>query len=208
METLLEHFQGSPWAIWALFGLLLLCGMGLPMPEDVILIAAGLITAENGGSWVKAAALMYFGVLAGDSMVFVIGRYFGARLLASRWVHRWLNPAKQARIEKLFARYGSFAFFFARFMPGLRAPIFCSAGAMKVRYVTFVFFDGLAALISVPFFVWLGNFLWRRFGEDLEQLSKAMSKTHTYTLVFAIAVTVGIILIVWYNRRKLARAMN
>ena len=38
-------------------------------------------------------------------------------------------------------------FFVARFLPGLRAAIFCTAGAMRVRYLHFLFFDGVAARV-------------------------------------------------------------
>jgi membrane protein DedA with SNARE-associated domain len=203
MEPLFDLFQGSPLAIWGLLALLVLCGVGLPMPEDIILIAAGLIAGDTGRSWIYTSILMYFGVLAGDSLIFAVGRHFGSRLLALRWTRRWLSPVKQERIERLFARYGSAAFFLARFMPGLRAPIFCTAGAMKARYTQFVLFDGLAALISVPAFVWLGHFLWSRFGDDFGELSGAMSRTHSYTLVFAIVLMTAIVSVVWLNRRKL-----
>lgn len=206
MESLFDLLQGSPLAIWGLFALLILCGLGLPMPEDIILIVGGMIAAETGGSWVYVSMLMYIGVLAGDSLIFAIGRHFGGRLLGLSWTRRWLSPEKQQRIERLFGRYGATAFFLARFMPGLRAPIFCTAGAMKTRYAQFIVFDGLAALVSVPAFVWLGSFLWARFGDDFELLRDAVSRTHHYTLAFAVVVMLAVGGVAWRNRRKFARA--
>ncbi len=203
MEALFDFFQGSPFAIWSLFALLILCGLGLPMPEDIILIAAGLIAEESGRSWIYTSMLMYVGVLAGDSLIFAVGHHFGTRLLALKWTRRWVSDAKQQRIQQLLQRYGATAFFVARFMPGLRAPFFCTAGAMKVRYAQFLLFDGLAALISVPAFVWLGSFLWTRFGDDIEKLSGAMSQTHTYTLILAVAIATAILSTLWWHRGKL-----
>lgn len=205
MDVLLEFVQTSPWAIWGLFALLILCGMGLPMPEDIILIATGVLAAVQESSWVYASVLMYCGVIAGDSLMFMIGRRYGSRLLAARWTRRWLSQEKQQRVTRLLDRFGSTAFFVARFMPGLRAPFFCTAGAMGARYSQFLLFDGLAALVSVPVFVWLGSFLWRKFGEDIEAFSNAMSRTHSYTLAFAVAVVVTIAIVIWCNRRKLAQ---
>ena len=92
--------------------------------------------------------------------------------------------------------------FVARFMPGLRAPIFCMAGTMGVRYLRFAFFDGLAALLSVPVFVWLGSFLWQNFGDDLEQLRGAMSRTHFYTTLFAVGLLIAVITTIWLNRHR------
>lgn len=206
MAALLEYIQSSSLAMWGLLGLLILCGLGLPLPEDVILLAAGLIAGESGGSWIYASVLMYAGVIAGDSLIFGAGRHFGHRLLRLKWTQRLFSPHRQERVQRLFARYGSTAFFLARFMPGLRAPIFGTAGAMKVRYLQFLVFDGAAALISVPFFVWLGSFLWRQFGGNLDELRAAMAQTHSYTLMFALGVLAVVAALVWFNRRRLIRA--
>lgn len=189
--------------MWGLFVLLLLCGIGLPLPEDILLIAAGLVVAESGRSWIFASVLMYVGVIGGDSLIFAVGSRFGRRLLKLSWMRRWLPAEKQERIGALFQRYGSTAFFLARFMPGLRAALFGTAGVMKVRYVRFLVFDGLAALISVPAFVWLGSFLGHKFGDDLGHLAGAISRAHSYTLIFAVGLTLTAIAVLWLNRRKL-----
>lgn len=206
LEALLEYFQGSPLALWGLFAILILCGLGLPMPEDIVLVTAGLIAAESGGSWIKTSLLMYVGVIAGDSIVFIIGRQFGTRLLAMKWMQRMLTPKKRERIEHLFEKYGSAVFFIARFLPGLRAPIFWTAGAMKARYVRFLMFDGAAALVSVPAFVFFGHWLWGKFGDDIEQLTRAASRTHSFTLVIAVVAVIGAGIVVWVIRRRTARA--
>src|SRR5262245_23540812 len=109
MEWLLEFCQASPVALWGLFALLILCGFGLPLPEDIVLITAGLVTAANDESWIGAAIIMYAGVLGGDSLIFGIGRRYGPNLLAKRWTQRWLTPIRQERISQMFARHGSVA---------------------------------------------------------------------------------------------------
>lgn len=205
LEALLDYLQGSPLALWGLFTVLILCGLGLPMPEDIVLITAGLLTAESGGSWLAASLLMYAGVIGGDSIAFAVGRHFGMRLLERRWIQRMLSPQKREKIEKLFEKYGSAVFFVARFLPGLRAPIFCTAGAMKARYIRFLMFDGAAALVSVPAFVFLGHWLWRKFGDDIEQITRATSHTQSVTLVIAALAVVGGGIAIWIIRRR-ARA--
>ncbi|MDB6127622.1 MAG: hypothetical protein JWM35_1518, partial [Verrucomicrobia bacterium] len=91
-ETLVEAFQGSPLSLWGPFGLLLLCGLGLPIPEDVVLVVAGALGEIDGRFWVKVSVVMYFGVLIGDTLIFFAGRQLGARLLASSWLQRILPP--------------------------------------------------------------------------------------------------------------------
>lgn len=191
-ETLLKYFQGSPLALWGPFGVLILCGLGLPLPEDVVLISAGALGEIDGRSWLQVSGVMYGGVMIGDSTIFLTGRYLGQRLLATRWFQRYLSPAKQERVEAHFHRFGSMVLFVARFLPGLRAPVFFTAGSLKVRYWKFLLFDGLAALVSVPAFVWLGHWLWANFHDDLEGLERVLARSHWYSL----GVTGGIIAIV------------
>lgn len=206
LEPLFEYFHGSPLALFGLLGVLILCGVGLPIPEDIILITAGLIAGESNLSWVHTSVLMYFGIIAGDSLVFGIGRHFGCRLLEQRWAHRMLSGEKRDRIRRMFERYGITVFFVARFLPGLRAPIYCTAGAMRASYGKFVLIDSLAALISVPAFVWLGHWIWTRFGDDLAQVSGALSRGHSLTLVVGAVCIAAVIGFTCFALRKSERA--
>lgn len=203
-EALLRYFQDSPLALWGPFGVLILCGLGLPLPEDVVLISAGALGEIEGRSWLHVSGVMYAGVLIGDSTIFLTGRYLGQRLLTTRWFQRYLSPEKQLRVEARFERFGSMVLFVARFLPGLRAPVFFTAGSMKVRYLKFLLFDGLAALISVPVFVWLGHWLWANFHDDLTQLERVIARSQAYSLLTALGLCVVVAAVV-FVRVRLAR---
>lgn len=205
-ETLLKYFQDSPLSLWGPFGVLILCGLGLPLPEDVVLISAGALGQIDGRSWVSVSLLMYAGVMIGDSTIFLTGRYLGQRLLATRWFQRYLSPAKQQRVEVRFHRFGSMVLFVARFLPGLRAPVFFTAGSMKVRYWKFLLFDGLAALISVPFFVWLGHWLWAKFHDDLAQLDRQLARSQWYSLLVTGGIATLVILAIVVRLRRRHRS--
>lgn len=189
-ETLLKYFEGSPLSLWGPFLILILCGLGLPVPEDIVLVAAGALGEIDGRTWMEVSALMYVGVMLGDSTIFFAGRFFGTRLRTSRWFQRYFSVKKQGKVEDLFDRYHSWVLFVGRFLPGLRAPIFFTAGSTRVKFWKFFFLDGLAALISVPFFVWLGHWLWRRFKDDIAQLDRALDRTQTYTMLVAVLLLI------------------
>jgi len=189
-ETLLKYFEGSPLSLWGPFLILILCGLGLPVPEDIVLVAAGALGEIDGRTWMEVSALMYVGVMLGDSTIFFAGRFFGTRLRTSRWFQRYFSEKKQGKVEDLFDRYHSWVLFVGRFLPGLRAPIFFTAGSTRVKFWKFFFLDGLAALISVPFFVWLGHWLWRRFKDDIAQLDRALDRTQTYTMLVAVVLLI------------------
>ena len=145
-------------------------------------------------------------VREGDSIIFLLGRRFGAKLLAWQGTHHLFPPEKQAKVQALFEKHGATVLLIARFLPGLRAPIFSTAGAMRVSYLKFALHDGLAAVLSVPLFVWFGHWLWAKFDEDFQKLNAAMSKTHWFGLA-----VIGLILLgafgVWRWRARY-RARN
>jgi len=200
-ETLLNTFQNSPLSLWGPFFVLLLCGLGLPIPEDIVLIAAGVLGESLGRSWIEVSALMYAGVLGGDCITFFAGRHVGGWLLTSRWFQRIVSPDKQAKVAGFFHRYGPMGLFIGRFLPGLRAPIFFTAGSMKVPFWKMLLFDGVAALISVPVFVWLGHWLWAKFQDDLEQFNRTLSKSQGYALWAGIVIVAASVTVVFLWRR-------
>jgi membrane protein DedA with SNARE-associated domain len=168
MEALIEHLQHlSPVSVHlTLAGILLLCGLGLPIPEDISLISAGYM-AHRGVVNVHTAFFVSFGaVLGGDAIAFWMGRHFGRRLLAWKPMHRLFNVRKQLRVKAYFRKYGSKVIFIGRFLPGLRFSIFVSAGTLGVRPAVFLLFDTMAALLSVPLLVYLA---WG-FGEKIDHV--------------------------------------
>ena len=202
-ETLLRQFEGSPLSLWGPFLVLILCGWGLPIPEDIVLVAAGALGVIDGHTWIHVSMVMYAGVMVGDSMIFLAGRYLGQRLMASPRFQRYFSAKKQAKVEAQFERFGSTVLFVGRFLPGLRAPIFFTAGSLKTRYWKFFLYDGLAALVSVPFFVWLGAWIWTKFQDDLAQLKHALSRTQSYTMIVALFVGAVVVVAIYVQLRRL-----
>ena len=106
--------------LW-LTGILLLCGLGLPIPEDISLIAAGYFSYKGVLQVHRAAVICLAAVLAGDSLAFFMGRYFGRRVLASPFAKRYFTPRRQLRVRAYFRKFGSKVVLVGRFTPGLRS---------------------------------------------------------------------------------------
>src|SRR5688572_7159069 len=70
----------GPYAYAAVFGMLFICGLGVPLPEDITLIAAGMLASAKSISLTGALIVGYIGVLAGDILLFTIGRKYGRRV--------------------------------------------------------------------------------------------------------------------------------
>jgi membrane protein DedA with SNARE-associated domain len=180
------------------FGMLLICGLGLPLPEDITLILAGVLAYEGiADVWVMIGVGMV-GVLLGDSIIFFLGYHYGSRIAKMRLFRRVLSEERlQAARKKMKEKKGYRILFFARFMPGLRAPFFFTAGTLHVPYRTFLLYDGSAALISVPLIVYAAY----HFGGELERVVKIVRKTEQGILI-AILVIVGILAVKYWLAKK------
>lgn len=169
-ESISALSSGAAYA--AVFGVLFICGLGIPIPEDITLLVAGvLITTGHFTLW-GALAAGFFGVLFGDALLFFMGRKFGSRIFGLPGFRRFLTPERIAKAEDRVRRNGHFICFVARFLPGLRAPIFAIAGAMGVRPAVFILQDGFAALISVPVWILLGRWVGENWEEGMRYVKR------------------------------------
>jgi membrane protein DedA with SNARE-associated domain len=197
MEWLLGLLTSHVYA--KLAGILLLCGLGLPIPEDISLISAGYL-AHLGTVEIHSVFLVCFAaVLGGDALAFTVGRMFGTRILASRFGRRYFSPRRQRRVRAYFRTYGSKVVFVARFLPGLRFSIFLSAGMLHVRPYVFIVYDSLAALLSVPFLVYSAWF----FGDKIDHVIK-WAKRSEYGILALVAV-VALYVVIKILRKRRAR---
>lgn len=127
MLSLLELFF-IQFGYAAVFLVLVLCGFGIPIPEDVTLVAGGVISGLGYTNVHIMLVVGLLGVLVGDGIVFMLGRIFGEQILRFKIVSRIMPPKRYAQVQKKFDQYGNRVLFVARFLPGLRSPIFLTAG--------------------------------------------------------------------------------
>ena len=188
MDWLLAQLTSlPPSAVYdTLAGILLLCGLGLPIPEDVSLISAGYLAHRSVVNLHTVFLVCFASVLGGDCIAFMLGRLFGSRLLDSRLARRFFRPRKQIRVRAYFRKYGSKVIFIARFLPGLRFSIYLSAGTLRVRPSVFITYDSLAALVSVPALVYLA---WA-FGEHIDHVVSWARRSEYGILVIVLLAAV------------------
>jgi membrane protein DedA with SNARE-associated domain len=185
----------------AVFIALMICGAGLPLPEDITLVAGGVIAGLGYANVHAMVALAMFGVLLGDSAIFLLGHHYGARILQWRFVARVLTPERYVRVQEKFDQYGNRMLFFARFLPGMRTTVYLTAGTThRVSFLRFLLIDTLAALISVPFWVYLGFF----GADNHEWLVKWLHRGQS-SLWVLVGVLLLTVLVLWWKRRRRTR---
>lgn len=138
---------------------LLISSIGIPLPEDITLVAGGIIAGLGYANVHIMLFFALFGVLMGDLIMFSIGYHFGARVLNWWPFKRVLTPARYQLVQDKFDQYGNRLLFTSRFLPGMRAAVFVTAGLThRISPWRFFLIDGFAAIISVPIWVYLGYF--------------------------------------------------
>ena len=201
LERLVTLFAENGYA--AVFIALLLCGAGAPLPEDITLVAGGVIAGLGYANVHVMFVVAMIGVLVGDAGMFLLGHHYGARILQWRMVSRLLTPARYAKVQEKFERYGNRLMFVARFLPGMRTAVYITAGTThRVSFTRFLLLDGLAALISVPIWVYLGYF----GADNHDWLMKWIRRGQSSLWVLGGIIIVAVFVLWWRHRRRAARA--
>jgi membrane protein DedA with SNARE-associated domain len=180
------------------FVLLLACGLGLPMPEDVILFAAGLLSYYGVSDVWTMVAVCFCGVMIGDCTVFTIGALYGRRVRKLPFVKRLLPNHRMRRVSKKLHEQGNKVIFAARFMPGLRTPIFFSAGTLHLPFRVFFFFDGMAALISVPTVIYAVFF----FGKHVDRVIRVIRRIQFGVFATILLIVAIVVVKAWWAHKK------
>jgi len=197
LQALVDFFQYYGYA--AVFGMLLLCGFGLPVPEDISLVSGGIISGLGYANVHVMVAVSLAGVLIGDSVMYNLGRLFGERVLNHRLIIRFLTPDRYEYVMRRLENHGKWVLFAARFMPGLRAPIFVTTGITRfVSYPWFILIDGIAAMISVPLWVYMGFY----GANNREWLMRWISRSQ-YGIWVVVALAALIVVIVMLLKKRM-----
>lgn len=194
------------------FIVLVLCGVGLPIPEEITFILAGYVVAtlypplttitwggvtisSNWHLWLMIAVGLV-GLLTGDTLVYYLGKHYGLPLLKKWPFRKFIDQAKIDKAQKIFAKYGSEAVFFSGFFAGIRLTLYFLSGTMRVSYLKFIFWDFMRAVLTCPISIWLG---WK-FGKDAEEI---IGRYKDWFLGAILCIVIGLIWF-WCSRHKKA----
>ena len=154
-------------ALFIYAGLLLIlffCGLGLPIPEEITLLAGGFLVHLEIIQFYPTLAVVFVGILSGDMALYSIGRKWGHGIITHPHMHKIFSEKRLERVRQFFRDHGSKTIFIARFISGFRVAAFIAAGTMGMRMRKFLFLDFLAALIMVPLFLFLGYYFSGKIG--------------------------------------------
>jgi membrane-associated protein len=143
----------------AIFVAFILCGIGLHLSEDFILIPAGIAVVGAGGAaagevnwalFTEFAVAAWAGIVLGDVGWVWICRHFGTRLMGSRRVRRLIGPRTLCEVKHQMDVRGAWALLAARFIPGARTPMITVSGLMHLSWWKILLVEMGGVVLTAP----------------------------------------------------------
>jgi membrane-associated protein len=181
----------------AVFGLIAIETMGIPVPGETALIAAALLAHDGQLDIVVLTVIACAAAIVGDNVGFAIGRKGGRRLFAAP------GPLHDHRLkllehgEPFFAKHGPKAVFLGRWVSGLRIASAWLAGINKMAWPTFLFWNALGG-IAWACSIALGVYFLGHVAESVISTAGPVAA--------AVTVLALIGFFVWRRRRRAAGA--
>jgi membrane protein DedA with SNARE-associated domain len=139
-----------------ILALLIAGGVGLPIPEDMTLIGAGMLAQQRLLPVAGVLAVGLLGVAAADWVLYLTGRRWGSHIVDHPRLGHFVGAERLARARATLGRNGVTAVFLARFVFGTRLVTFLSAGAVGVPPLQFAVGEGAGTAVFVPATITLG----------------------------------------------------
>jgi membrane protein DedA with SNARE-associated domain len=173
-------------------------GLGVPLPEEIPVLAAGILGHEGIVRWWVALPVCLIAILGGDTVLYWVGHHWGEHILDWRVVRLVLTPAREAELKAGYRRHGIKIVFAARHVAGLRAAAFLTAGIVRLPFAQFIAVDVGAALIGVPLSFGLAFF----FADQLDWVLADVHRIERWLAVAGLALVAGWLAFVLFRRAR------
>ena len=167
------------------FLVLVLGGLGLPVPEEVPVILAAVLSRKGTLWWPFAFGSCLLGVLAGDFVVYFLGYFYGEKVLSLPLTRKFLTKPREAQIKGYFHRHGIKILIVGRFAVGFRTAAYLTAGILKLPALRLFVTDLFAATFSTTLMFGIGYL----FAHQIEQ---ATDQIHRWQRWIVLGLTIGL----------------
>jgi len=179
---------------------LALIGCGLPIPEEVPIITAGVLSSSGQlDPWLAFAACL-IGAVMGDSVMYGIGHHFGHKLVKLHpRLAQLVHADEEEKFEYLIKRHGLKVLFVARFLVGVRSPVYLSAGVLRVGYIRFLMMDLMCATVVIGLFFGLSY----AYGNHVVQWVRKAELWLTALVLLGVVLVAGYFY--WRSRKRVKK---
>jgi membrane protein DedA with SNARE-associated domain len=167
-----------------------------PVPADTFVLLGGFLAGRGRvDAWI--AWLVTWGFNVGTALlVYGIAFRHGRTFFEVGLGRHVLNEHQLHRMARFYQRFGPFAIFFTRFLPGLRAVVPAFAGVTHQRFLPVALPVAAASGIWYGALVWLGS----AAGQNLDTLIRWVENANLLLLVVAGVIGAG--LVTWWLRTR------
>lgn len=181
----------------ALFGLLALGIVGLPIPEESLLTLSGLLMAQGKLPIFPTIVSAYLGSIVGITLSYLIGLKTGSYLVKRYGSMVGISHAKLQKAHDWFEHYGKWCLFFGYFVLGIRHLTGIIAGSVNLSWRQFMLFAYVGAFVWVSLFLSIGYFLNGKW----QVIVNVIARHDTVFLGVAIFMLILFGLVYWYRKR-------
>lgn len=191
----------SHYGYQAIFALLVLGIVGLPVPDETMLVFCGYLVWRGNLKAIPVLIVAFLGSACGITVSYLIGRTLGLGVVHKYGKYLHLTEARLDVVHAWFNRIGHWALFVGYYIAGVRHFTAIVAGTSSLEYRAFAAYAYTGAFVWVCTFLGLGFY----FGERWQQI---MEVVHRHLHV-ASAVVIGlavIVLLIRYLKQRTSRS--
>ncbi len=192
----------TDWGYAAIFLIVILGNIGLPVPEETVLAVAGYLVWSGRLQLLPVLIVAVVSAVAGDNLGYWLGRRYG-RAAVERYARRLLKPGRVVVAESFVSRYGALAVCVARFVGGFRFLAGPLAGAVGLPFRSFLRGNLLGAVLFVPYAVGIGYAIGYGLGPYVAHVQYALGSIGHMVLV--VGVVLVVVLVTWHTTIRIVR---
>lgn len=151
------------------------------------MLGAGYLVWHGDATLAVMIPVCLGGIIAGDCMLYWVGRVFGERITQHRFISHALTPARLARVRGYFRRHGEKTLLVARLVAGARAFFFLAAGTMRMSFARFLAFDAIGACVATAVWISVGFF----FGAHIHRVRSVATRIEHWLLAGLLVIAVA-----------------
>ena len=164
------------WGYPGIFLFVFLGNLGFPVPEESILVLAGVLVARGDLRVLIVTAVGIVSAVLSDNFGYWLGYRYGTK---ATWCYgrlAFITPARASRMREYMDRYGAMGIFLARFVPGARFMAGPLAGTTAMPFRKFFIANFLGAIAYVPLMVVLGYGIGIGLAEFVRQVERVFGR--------------------------------
>jgi len=199
INDLIQHLEN--WGYLIVFLIVVLecqAFLGLFMPGESMVLLAGFLAGQDVFDVRLLIGVVAVGAIIGDSIGYELGRRLGRDWLRRHGPGFWLRQDRLDQLDALFARYGGLGVFFAHFLHVGRALMPFLAGASRLPYLRFLFYNALGCILWATIFTLLGYV----FGQSWHLIDRWIGRAGIIAVILLAIVVAMILFWRWIANRE------